>query len=110
MPPSRNDQIASGIAGTFLGEAMFRMASSVARARRRPPEVLARALAAAAILRRRRVSTGGPSQLSLQDRVSESRPGFTAAGAGTAPWASAARCRMRRTVHQAGAQRSGRGV
>jgi hypothetical protein len=25
--PSRNDQIASGIAGTFLGEALFRMAS-----------------------------------------------------------------------------------
>jgi hypothetical protein len=26
-PPSRNDQIASGIAGSFLGEALFRMAS-----------------------------------------------------------------------------------
>ncbi len=28
-PPSRNDQIASGIAGTFLGEALFRMANLV---------------------------------------------------------------------------------
>ena len=26
-PPSRNDQVASGIAGSFLGEALFRMAS-----------------------------------------------------------------------------------
>jgi hypothetical protein len=26
-PPSRNDQIASGVAGSFLGEALFRMAS-----------------------------------------------------------------------------------
>jgi len=28
-PPARNDQIASGIAGSFLGEALFRMASLV---------------------------------------------------------------------------------
>ena len=28
-PPSKNDQIASGIGGTFLGEALFRMASLV---------------------------------------------------------------------------------
>jgi len=28
-PPSRNDQIASGIGGTFLGEALFRMANLV---------------------------------------------------------------------------------
>jgi hypothetical protein len=28
-PPSKNDQIASGIAGSFLGEALFRMASLV---------------------------------------------------------------------------------
>jgi len=28
-PPSRNDQIASGIAGSFLGEALFRMASLI---------------------------------------------------------------------------------
>ncbi len=28
-PPSRNDQIASGIAGSFLGESLFRMASLV---------------------------------------------------------------------------------
>ena len=28
-PPSRNDQIASGIAGSFLGEALFRMSSLV---------------------------------------------------------------------------------
>jgi hypothetical protein len=28
-PPSRNDQVASGIGGTFLGEALFRMASLV---------------------------------------------------------------------------------
>ena len=27
--PSRNDQVASGIGGTFLGEALFRMASLV---------------------------------------------------------------------------------
>ena len=28
-PPSKNDQVASGIAGTFLGEALFRMSSLV---------------------------------------------------------------------------------
>jgi hypothetical protein len=28
-PPSKNDQIASGVAGTFLGEALFRMANVV---------------------------------------------------------------------------------
>jgi hypothetical protein len=30
-PPSRNDQVASGIAGTFLGEALFRMAQLTLR-------------------------------------------------------------------------------
>lgn len=30
-PPSRNDQVASGIAGTFLGEALFRMAQLALR-------------------------------------------------------------------------------
>ena len=29
MPPSKNDQVASGIAGSFLGEALFRMSSLV---------------------------------------------------------------------------------
>jgi hypothetical protein len=36
-PPSRNDLIASGIAGSFLGEALFRMASSCWRRTRFPP-------------------------------------------------------------------------
>ena len=33
-PPSKNDQVASGIAGSFLGEALFRM-SSLSRSRHR---------------------------------------------------------------------------
>jgi len=37
-PPSRNDQIASGIAGSFLGEPLFRMAHMVLRERSSIPE------------------------------------------------------------------------
>lgn len=36
-PPSRNDQIASGIAGSFLGEPLFRMAHMVLRERSSVP-------------------------------------------------------------------------
>jgi len=36
-PPSKNDQIASGIAGTFLGEALFRMANLVLEGEDLPP-------------------------------------------------------------------------
>ncbi len=46
-PPSKNDQIASGIAGTFLGEAMFRLASLVLENDELPP--FWREVAAAAI-------------------------------------------------------------
>jgi len=47
-PPSRNDQIASGIAGTFLGESLFRMANLVLEHRDGLPQVW-HELAAAAI-------------------------------------------------------------
>jgi hypothetical protein len=46
-PPSRNDQIASGIAGSFLGEALFRMASLLLEHDELPP--LVRELGAAVI-------------------------------------------------------------
>ena len=46
-PPSKNDQIASGIAGSFLGEALFRMASLVLEKDELPP--FWREVAAAAI-------------------------------------------------------------
>ena len=47
-PPSRNDQIATGIGGTFFGEVLFRMANLRARAGRRMPPSW-REVAAAAI-------------------------------------------------------------
>ena len=46
-PPSRNDQIASGVAGSFLGEALFRMSSLLLEHDEIPP--LVRELGAAAI-------------------------------------------------------------
>jgi hypothetical protein len=46
-PPSRNDQIASGVAGSFLGEALFRMSSLVLEHDEIPP--FWRELGAAAI-------------------------------------------------------------
>src|SRR2546423_885573 len=46
-PPSRNDLIASGIAGSFLGEALFRMANLVLEKDQIPP--FWRELSAAAI-------------------------------------------------------------
>jgi hypothetical protein len=46
-PPSKNDQIATGIGGTFLGEALFRMASLVLEKDELPP--MWREVAAAAI-------------------------------------------------------------
>jgi hypothetical protein len=46
-PPSRNDQVASGIAGSFLGEALFRMSSLVLEHKEIPP--FWRELGAAAI-------------------------------------------------------------
>ena len=47
-PPSKNDQIASGIAGSFLGEALFRMASLLLERGGEPPD-LWREIGAAAI-------------------------------------------------------------
>lgn len=47
-PPSRNDQVASGVAGSFLGEALYRMANLVLERERGPPGGW-RELAAAAI-------------------------------------------------------------
>lgn len=47
-PPSKNDQVASGIAGSFLGEALFRMSNLVLERGRGPPGGW-RELAAAAI-------------------------------------------------------------
>lgn len=47
-PPSKNDQVASGVAGSFLGEALFRM-SALVLARDRGPPGGWRELAAAAI-------------------------------------------------------------
>jgi hypothetical protein len=46
-PPARNDQIASGIAGSFLGEPLFRMANLVLERGRMSPRM--REWAAAAI-------------------------------------------------------------
>lgn len=46
-PPSRNDQIASGVAGSFLGEALFRVASLVLEQDDLPP--FWREVAAAAV-------------------------------------------------------------
>jgi hypothetical protein len=46
-PPSKNDQIASGIAGSFLGEALFRLASLVLEKDELPP--LVREISAAVI-------------------------------------------------------------
>jgi hypothetical protein len=46
-PPSRNDQVASGIAGSFLGEALFRMANLLLEHDELPP--LVRELGAAAV-------------------------------------------------------------
>ncbi|MGA9992706.1 MAG: DUF3943 domain-containing protein, partial [Thiobacillaceae bacterium] len=46
-PPSRNDQVASGIAGSFLGEALFRMSSLVLEQGDRMPRFWREAAAAA---------------------------------------------------------------
>lgn len=46
-PPSRNDQIASGIAGSFLGEPLFRMAHMVLRQRSSVPQAWREWVAAA---------------------------------------------------------------
>jgi hypothetical protein len=45
-PPSRNDQIASGVGGSFLGEALFRMASLVLEKGSNAPGIVREAAAA----------------------------------------------------------------
>jgi hypothetical protein len=46
-PPARNDQIASGVAGSFLGESLFRMASLVLEHNNGLPQAWHEAAAAA---------------------------------------------------------------
>ena len=71
-PPSRNDQINTGIGGTFLGEALFRMAHVVLAHDEIPP--LWRELGAAADLAGDGVQSPRLRR-SLRRRVRQSRPG-----------------------------------